>query len=38
MVGPEGIPDVMPMAKEHVVDDWPKQIHAFFLKPPKDYK
>jgi hypothetical protein len=38
MVGPEGTPDVMPFAKELVLDDRQKWIHAFFVKPPNDYK
>jgi hypothetical protein len=38
MVGPEKTPDVMPMAKETIVDDRPERIRAFFVKPPNSYK
>ena len=33
MEGPEETQNVMPMAKEPVVDDRPEQTRAFFVKP-----
>jgi hypothetical protein len=33
MVRPKETLDVMPMAKEPVVDDRPEQTHTFFVKP-----